>query len=369
MGTWGHEILEDDEVLDVVNAFFHAYDHGASPAEATRVVREMAGPRDGDPAKAEHTRFWLGLAHAQWECKALEPETLAAVEHIVRNDVDRARWERGWSSRRKVLVSFLAALKKPKARARRRQPAKLVTPPFATGSVLAFPVEPSGFGTAIVLATSGDDRPVEYAKALVAFTSAEGAKPPTVRDVLAASTSPKRMALLTTRGKDLKAQAALLARIRVVGNVDVRALFDTSYGGQGDWDLGPNLVRRKAYAGGPLDEPVVPVAEVVAGPTNPTTRELAELFTEGLFCESTHPATRHREGHERRVRFLERCLALGVLQRGDTIDQALARPAWVAFEKEFGRALVRSEACPYRFIASPVRRWHQGHFAALIAPP
>lgn len=189
MGAWGTGILEDDEVLDVVGAFFHAYDQGATPEEASAKVRERARP--GPTPRPQDTRFWLGLAHAQWECRALAPETLAAVEHIVRSGVEKDRgWETGWPARQEALTTFLGALKTPKAKARRRQPAKLVTPPFPVGSCLAFPSRPGRWGTAVVLATSGDDRPVEHASTLLAFTSAEGAKPPTARDVAAASTSP-----------------------------------------------------------------------------------------------------------------------------------------------------------------------------------
>ena len=156
MGTWGTGILEDDTALDIHGDFIERFDDGESPDAA----RQAAIRRYYDQFLDEETNaaVWLGLAQAEWDVGALQPDTLQAIEQIVATGQDLARWDGpNQDQRQAVLQAFVETLRTP--RETPRVPTPIVAKPAVAQPGTCFAVkllDGQGWGAGVVLALTGN---------------------------------------------------------------------------------------------------------------------------------------------------------------------------------------------------------------------
>lgn len=124
MGTWGYKVGEDDAFCDVYDFFFDAYNHGASPEEASQRVLEDMSEYFSD--SDDQYEAYLALAFAQWETQHKDIRILEEVERFIstgeslRNWSDRGGDETLLTKRRGALSSFLRKLSNPRRSKKRR---------------------------------------------------------------------------------------------------------------------------------------------------------------------------------------------------------------------------------------------------------
>ena len=151
MGTWGTGILENDDALDYYTIFFDAYNLGEKPAQIRKAIEQAHF--SGEPAVIDNTHYWLALALAQWECKALEEDVRAVVEQIVAEELEQEDWEESFPERKKELEKFYQQIGTPVAKAKRRVKPKS-EPPFQPGDCLTLRLEEQYYVGLVVVATS-----------------------------------------------------------------------------------------------------------------------------------------------------------------------------------------------------------------------
>lgn len=141
MGIWGTGILQDDFAQDLYDQYVNAAARGDAPEviiEGLRVAH--AGELSADDADAV---FWLAVAQAQRDARALQPEVLRRVTEIVERGIGLEPWAEaggGELGRRKsVLTRFLKSLTCPAApsAAARGANAPATLPDFGRGDCLS----------------------------------------------------------------------------------------------------------------------------------------------------------------------------------------------------------------------------------------
>jgi hypothetical protein len=131
MGTWSAAILGNDTSCEIKERFFEIHDSGVEPEEIIGMIVE----EHSEILELEPTNFWLGLALASWECKALPVSMLSTVKKIVDEgeDITICREldadDQFIKEREKKLKLFVKKLctSKEKCRARKRIPIKIIT--------------------------------------------------------------------------------------------------------------------------------------------------------------------------------------------------------------------------------------------------
>lgn len=151
MGTWGVGILEDDLSCDVHGDFIELYNEKLQLADIRAYVLNRYAEWISGSAE-DWALVWLGLAQAEWECGALQPETLEAVKAVVTNGHDADRWPRELRQQRSdVLTGFLNQIQTPPLKIRRRVKRRIPPPVFDPGTCISIALLHGGWGAAIVL--------------------------------------------------------------------------------------------------------------------------------------------------------------------------------------------------------------------------
>ncbi len=113
MGAWGTSMLEEDVAADVYADFMERLDAGVKP-EAIRTELE-ANYREYLEDQDDRISFWLALAKAQLDCRALQTDVAAkALESIQTGDALRL-WQyakpNDLAERKSVLEEFATLLR------------------------------------------------------------------------------------------------------------------------------------------------------------------------------------------------------------------------------------------------------------------
>jgi hypothetical protein len=183
MGTWGTGISSNDDFADVYSEFFDLYNDGKSVPEVTDLVVARNSEMLGMPDAANNV--WFAIAKAQWECKQLQPDVYDRVKTVIDSEADLILWAALGASkaeiakRRNVLSKFLSQLQsnKPKAKARKKRIIR--EPIFKKGDCLAYRLNNSNFGGAVILEA---EYGTELATNLVAVTRINQPEKPTLSE-------------------------------------------------------------------------------------------------------------------------------------------------------------------------------------------
>ncbi|HET8886059.1 MAG TPA: hypothetical protein VFM70_06875 [Salinimicrobium sp.] len=142
MGTWGTGISSNDVYEDINYEFFELYNQGMEVSKITeRLISENQELIESDE---DQNNFWLSIAKAQWECKALEPKIYARIKEIVESGKDIELWREldaskaDLNKRKNVLDKFLNKISTEKKSARKIQKKKYRNSIFEKGDCLIF---------------------------------------------------------------------------------------------------------------------------------------------------------------------------------------------------------------------------------------
>ena len=114
MGAWGHAVLDDDFVRDVVGDFKDRLKRGESVDVATAATLAEYGEAAGDPD--DGPLLWLALAHCQWTYGSVSADVLGHVTADLDSGMGLGRWSDSsadLAKRRDRLVEFVAKVREP----------------------------------------------------------------------------------------------------------------------------------------------------------------------------------------------------------------------------------------------------------------
>jgi hypothetical protein len=128
MGTWNIKINGNDTFLDIYQNYFYLYNQGQVPKDISRQIQEDYADAFDDYDDRYNSLF--GLALAQWETKALDPEIFQQVKNIIETGKDIEYWkesgadEKILKQRQVVLDKFLSQISTEREKAKRRVKSK-----------------------------------------------------------------------------------------------------------------------------------------------------------------------------------------------------------------------------------------------------
>jgi len=262
MGAWGFGILENDDSLDVHGQYMDLYNAGTPVEVITKTMYDNHQVTSDEDVLDDSSNFWLGLAQAQWECRALDGAVLERVEQIVRDDIDQATWEESdYPERRTALKQFLAKIRKAKKTPKKRVPPKLFEAPYNKGDCVAIQRGDGRYGGVLCLGASEGRK--RHASNVLALLRIDQRTLPGVDDFL------NSHILVKNSGRPDDPQAGwaaepepaidvmsvgtvdelALARNHVaVGNVDVQKTFgEVVYGLTTRWDWNDEFGRQLSW--------------------------------------------------------------------------------------------------------------------------
>ena len=155
MGTFGTDIDDNDEYLDIKGEFFELYNQGEDVVSITKFI--IGKYRESFESNEDSNNFWLAIADLQWQCKALDDKVYSKIQDIVDSKSDLKLWRENDATtedleqRERVLKAFLEKISIPKKRARRRIKEKLYDSIFKKGDLLSFKLQNGKFGGALVI--------------------------------------------------------------------------------------------------------------------------------------------------------------------------------------------------------------------------
>lgn len=228
MGTWGHQILEDDAAADAYGGYIDQYNLGLTTEQIRQRLEDNSLFRNR--VLEDNTPFWLGLAQAQWECGALDEDVRALVQQTLDDDLEQEIWEENYPARKKVLTRFLKKISVPNKKPRKPVKPRLYSLPFRTGDCLAFRYADGLYGAAVCLAgTSGKHK---HASAVLATTRIRQTHLPTQAEVAASQVMMKEWFASGLREPAVEVhvihdqESAIEAQsLTVIGNLDVTRSF------------------------------------------------------------------------------------------------------------------------------------------------
>lgn len=177
MGAWGHGVLDDDFVLDVVGDFKDCLKRGESVAGATAAMLAEYGDQAGD--SDDGPLLWLALAHCQWTYGAVSAEVLGHVTADLDAGAGLERWADSpadLAKRRARIVEFVAKVRERNPKPSRIPKLVVRKPVFETGDCLSIRLDDGRFGAALVL--KADHSRPEYGMNLIGVLDFVGAEPP-----------------------------------------------------------------------------------------------------------------------------------------------------------------------------------------------
>ncbi|MEK6153990.1 hypothetical protein WIW50_12045 [Flavobacteriaceae bacterium 3-367] len=183
MGTWGTGISSNDVYVDINYAFFEFYNQGLEVTEITE--RLIADNKDLVNSYEEQNNFWITIAKAQWECKALDPKILDRVKNIVESGKDIALWKEldagqsDLTKREKVLAAFLAKIQTEKKSVRKRVKKRYRDAIYEKGDCLIFQLSDKDYCGAFVLES---EKNTEFGLNLIVLTDIKSKNKPSATD-------------------------------------------------------------------------------------------------------------------------------------------------------------------------------------------
>jgi hypothetical protein len=247
MGAWGTGISSNDTFADIYGEFFDLYNDGHEVSEISEELIKRNQETIKDPDDANN--FWFALAQCNWETKSLDRLLLERISTIVSSDADLEVWRRLGATegdirkRKAALAGFLEKLQSEKPKARPRKKKVIREPVFQKGDCLAFQLNNSNYGGAVVLEASSC---VGFGLNLIATTRLNQTECPNIRDferaeilIINYSTWRDEAAIGWNYSIDFKKDKELF---ELAGRIDIRHSFDphdhTSqprYGYRGGW--------------------------------------------------------------------------------------------------------------------------------------
>mgnify|MGYP005859826577 CR=1 FL=1 len=184
MGTWGTGILSSDFSSDLYDDFFSLYNEGKNVKEITEIlIKENNKTLFELPYDA--CEFWLVLALAQWECKALEESVLSKVKNIVESKENISHWREANAStsdvnkREKVLSKFLEKLQTERKTAKKIKKEKYFNSIFNRGDCLTYKMKNGNYGGALVLT---DEQQTLCGTNYIAISTIDNKEKPSIED-------------------------------------------------------------------------------------------------------------------------------------------------------------------------------------------
>ena len=177
MGAWGHGVLDDDFVRDVVGDFKDRLKRGESVDVATAATLAEYGEAAGDPD--DGPLLWLALAHCQWTYGSVSADVLGHVTADLDSGMGLGRWSNSsadLAKRRDRLVEFVAKVREPNPKPSRIPKLVVRKPVFEPGDCLSIGLDDGRFGAALVLAS--DHSQPEYGMNLIGVLDFVGDEPP-----------------------------------------------------------------------------------------------------------------------------------------------------------------------------------------------
>lgn len=257
MGTWGTGISSNDIYEDINYEFFDLYNQGIDVSEITKKL--ITDHKELIASREDQNNFWLTIAKAQWECKALDSKVLERVQTIVDSDNDIELWKEldasqsDLNKRRKVLQAFLLKIQTEKKNARRRVKKKFRDSIFKKGECLVFKLSNGDYCGAFVLES---EKGIEYGLNLIATTRIKSKNKPIVKDFEDASVHFSMEETIAFKNESLSSKYVPIAQIHwyqaqffkkaitefeVIGQLKVSRTFDSSkdYQRFSNWDNMP----------------------------------------------------------------------------------------------------------------------------------
>ncbi len=150
MGTFGTGILDSDDALDIHGEYMERYNSGLTPMQIRAGLERRFRSYFEDQIVEDNAGFWLGLAQAQWECKALDEDILGYVSKILEEDLEMDLWGEEYPQRLRSLKLFHKKIQKAKKSPRRRVKPRHFSLPFSAGDCI-ITTDDGGYGGAICL--------------------------------------------------------------------------------------------------------------------------------------------------------------------------------------------------------------------------
>jgi hypothetical protein len=285
-------ILGNDSAMDAYYGYMDLYNAGTETASIRRILEEKHRDDFDLNRIADNADFWLGLALAQWECKALDADVLSVVKRIIEQEVDQDLWGEDYPKRKAVLGRFLAKICKEKKTAKKRVPPKLFAAPFKKGDCVAFRFPDGRYGGAICLGASEGLKKVS--SMILATTRLCQVNIPTVDDILSSH-------VLKRTWGDYKGEPDIVGRclgdinsvefngktmpnLSMAGNVPIEKLFANSfYGYCYGWDFARDLIHQFSLEkGNPNTQPdlSLPVRVLLDIPADGDWAHVGQCFVE-----------------------------------------------------------------------------------------
>lgn len=183
MGSWGTGITSNDTYEDINHDFFELYNQGLNVPKITeRLIKENQELID---SHEDQNDFWITIAKAQWECKALDQKIHTRIKNIVESGKDIELWEELGASksdltkRKKVLSNFLTKISTEKSVIKKRKKKILRNAIFEKGDCLVLKPQDEKHQLVFVLES---EKNTEFGLNLIAFLDYNLIKQPDLND-------------------------------------------------------------------------------------------------------------------------------------------------------------------------------------------
>jgi hypothetical protein len=159
MGAWGTGILDDDTACDVYDDYLNRFNEGEQHTAIRKALLEDYADIAKDKRDEYYSVFWLALAQAQWDCGALQPDTLRRIRRIVEVGEDRD-WidPKSVGRRKRVLSCFLNKISKPRVHPHKPRKPRFKPAIYEPGDCLAIHLPDGDYGAALVLVADNSGR-------------------------------------------------------------------------------------------------------------------------------------------------------------------------------------------------------------------
>ena len=157
MGTWGHNINENDTSFDVTETFFEKYNEGMEPAAIKKALLKQFSTSLNDVAE-DRDNVLFPLAQCLWETCALDDALLAEVKKNIEHGDNIKTCETLGADddflkkRRATLEKFLSKISTPKEKPKpRKKPPARIESKYRAGSCLTFKYPDGTHGGAVAI--------------------------------------------------------------------------------------------------------------------------------------------------------------------------------------------------------------------------
>ncbi|WP_178987640.1 hypothetical protein [Winogradskyella schleiferi] len=157
MGAWGTGILQNDTTADIWAEYKHLYNLGHSSTKIRKQLEEQYHPENDDDVFAD---FWTGIAHSQWMCGALEPETILKVKACIKTGKGLDLWKetkKDYKKRVDALTIFVQKIQTPRKTPLKRKKIIFCPAYFNRGDIVSIQLKSNQFAYGLVFEKDDDD--------------------------------------------------------------------------------------------------------------------------------------------------------------------------------------------------------------------